>query len=68
MSRTRIVLLLALLARSRRSRSSSPPGTEHFMMPAAVHFGLVSAAAAIASLASLALSFAGRAPATGAAS
>lgn len=34
-------------------------GNQHFMMPAPVHFGLVSIAAAIASLASLALSIAG---------
>ena len=59
MSRSRIVLFLALLAALLPFALVAPAGTHHFMMPAWVHFGLVSAAAAIASLASLALSIAG---------
>ena len=59
MSRTRIVLLLAFLAAAAPVALVAAVGSEHFMMPATVHFGLVSAAAAIASLASIALSVAG---------
>jgi len=59
MSRTRIVLSLALLAAAAPIAVVVAFGSQHFMMPAPVHFGLVSTAAGIASLASLALSIAG---------
>ena len=58
MSRSRIVLV-AMLAALLPAVAVALAGKDHFMMPAWMHFGLVSAAAAIASLASLALSIAG---------
>jgi HD-GYP domain-containing protein (c-di-GMP phosphodiesterase class II) len=58
MSRSRIALV-ALLAALVPAVAVALAGEHHFMMPAWVHFGLVSAAATIASLASLALSIAG---------
>jgi HD-GYP domain-containing protein (c-di-GMP phosphodiesterase class II) len=59
MSRTRTVLLLALIGVAVPAAFVATVGGRHFMMPAPVHFGLVSIAAGIASLASLALSIAG---------
>ena len=59
MSRSRIVPFATLLAALVPAIAVALAGRDHFMMPAWVHFGLVSAAATIASLASLALSIAG---------
>ncbi len=59
MSRTRLVLAATLLAALAPVAFVVTVGSEHFMMPAPLHFGLVSAAATVASLASLALSIAG---------
>jgi hypothetical protein len=46
MSRTRIVILLALLGVAVPAAVVLTIGGRHFMMPAPVHFGLVSTAAA----------------------
>ncbi len=59
MPRSWIVIVLALLGVAVPVAIVVLAGDQHFMMPSAVHFGLVSSAAAIASLASLALSVAG---------
>ena len=59
MSRTRIVLTVVLLAALAPVAVVAAAGSRHWMMSAEMHFGLVSAAAVIASLASLALSIAG---------
>src|SRR5688572_3342561 len=59
MSRTRIVLGAVLLAAAAPVVVVAAAGTAHFHMPAALHFGLVGTAAAIASLTSIALSVAG---------
>ena len=59
MSRTRIGLALVALAAVAPVTIVAAIGTAHFHMPAALHFGLVSTAAAIASLTSIALSVAG---------
>ena len=59
MSRTRLVLALVTLALAAPVSIVAVFGSRHWMMSAEMHFGLVSAAAAIASLASLALSAAG---------
>lgn len=59
MSRTRLVLLIALLAFAAPAAVVVGTGQDHWMMSAGVHFGLVGIAATIASLASLALSVAG---------
>ncbi|HEX6024051.1 MAG TPA: HD-GYP domain-containing protein [Solirubrobacter sp.] len=53
------IVPLALLAALLPAVASAVAGSRHFMMPASVHFGLVSGAAIVASLASLALSIAG---------
>jgi HD-GYP domain-containing protein (c-di-GMP phosphodiesterase class II) len=58
MSRSRI-MPPALLAALLPAVVGALAGKHHFMMPAWVHFGLVSSAAIVASLASLALSIAG---------
>ncbi len=59
MPRSWIVTLLALLGVAVPVAIVVLVGDQHYMMPSQVHFGLVSSAAAIASLASLALSIAG---------
>ena len=59
MTRTRLVLFLTLLAAIVPYAVVAAAGTTPFMLRRLVHFGLVSAAAAIASVASLALSIAG---------
>src|ERR687885_2160482 len=56
---TPIVLVATLLAAIAPISLLVLVGSEHLMMPAIVHFGLVSAIAIVASLASLALSVAG---------
>jgi putative nucleotidyltransferase with HDIG domain len=59
MTRTRLVLFLTLLAAIAPYVVVAAAGTSPFMLPATMHFVLVSTAAVIASCASLALSIAG---------
>ena len=64
MPRSWIITLLALLGVAVPVAIVVLVGDQHFMMASQVHFGLVGSAAAIASLASLALSIAGHGLAT----